>query len=67
MNIVLRLLAAVALAGTIVPALLYLGGTLSKDSMQWTMLAATVLWFGAVPWIGRAARRAAQTPSAEQR
>lgn len=62
MKTVLLTVATVALAGTLVPALLYLGGMLSKDSMQWVMLAATVVWFAVVPWI-KSARRAAPTPA----
>lgn len=50
------IVAAVALVGTIAPALLYLAGLVSKNDMQWLMLAATIVWFAAVPFCGRVAK-----------
>ena len=56
MKLILLILAATALIGTILPALLYLAGVLSKGNMQWSMLAATIVWFAVVPFCNRAAR-----------
>ena len=53
MRPVLLIVALAALLGTIAPAILYLADTLSKDAAQWSMLAATIVWFAAVPFCGR--------------
>jgi hypothetical protein len=54
MRSVLRLVSGVALAGTIVPPVLYFAGTLELDQVKLWMLAATVAWFGTAPfWLGR--------------
>ncbi|MBN2447594.1 MAG: hypothetical protein JXO22_12750 [Phycisphaerae bacterium] len=58
MKLALMTIAAIALIGTIVPSVLYLAGTLSKDTMQWLMLVATIVWFAAVPFCGRSAKPA---------
>ncbi|MBN1911524.1 MAG: hypothetical protein JW818_17415 [Pirellulales bacterium] len=43
-----------ALAGTILPSVAFLAGSVGLPSVQWTMLAATVVWFAATPlWMGR--------------
>ena len=60
MKSVLLMVAAAALVGTMLPALLYLAGQVSKDSMQWFMLAATIIWFAVVPFCNRGATRTAQ-------
>lgn len=43
-----------ALLGVIVPAILYLQGSLSLASVQTVMLISSVAWFGTVPlWLDR--------------
>jgi hypothetical protein len=50
----LQVLSFLALAGIIVPPVLYLAGSLGKPPMQAFMLWSTVLWFATVPfWMGR--------------
>jgi hypothetical protein len=45
---------AVALIGTILPAVLFLTGRLDLDQVKAWMLAATVVWFVATPlWMER--------------
>jgi hypothetical protein len=47
-----RLLALLALALTIVPALLFAAGHLSDGGMKLAMLVGTILWFAAAPrWL----------------
>ena len=52
-----KLFALLSLAGLaliIVPAFLYLGGSLDKPTMKMLMLAGTIAWFVTVPlWMGR--------------
>ena len=48
------LIGFIGLGLVIVPAILYLAGTLDKPAMKMLMLAGTVLWFVSVPfWMGR--------------
>jgi hypothetical protein len=47
---VARLVGLSALAGTIVPAALFMAGWLDHGSMQRVMLVAAVAWFAAAPW-----------------
>ena len=48
------LISLVGLALIIVPAFLYLGGSLDKPTMKMLMLAGTIGWFVTVPlWMGR--------------
>jgi hypothetical protein len=50
----LPLISMAGLALVIVPAVLYLTGTITKDLMTTLMLAGTVVWFVTAPlWIGR--------------
>lgn len=50
----LQALSWIALAGAIVPSVLFLTGQLSLDASKWWLLAATVAWFIATPlWMGR--------------
>jgi hypothetical protein len=43
-----------ALAGTILPPVLFFGGQLSIDAMKLWMLVATIAWFAATPvWMDR--------------
>ena len=54
MRRVLQLISWVALAGTIVPSVLYLAGRIDLDESKWALLAATIAWFIATPlWMGR--------------
>jgi hypothetical protein len=57
MKAVLWILAAAALIATILPAVLYLTGNLSKSDAQWFMLMATVVWFAVAPFCNRAGPR----------
>ena len=54
MRRILQIASVLALVGTIVPAVLFLGGTISLPATKTWMLASTVLWFATVPfWMGR--------------
>ncbi|MFT3829080.1 MAG: hypothetical protein QM691_05160 [Opitutaceae bacterium] len=54
MRTLAKLLSSIALAGTILPATLYLADLQTLDRVKLWMLAATVLWFSTVPfWMGR--------------
>jgi hypothetical protein len=47
----------IALAGTLVPSLLYLNGSLDLAAVKMWMLIATAAWFISVPiWMGRQTR-----------
>lgn len=56
MKAVAYIACAVALAGTLMPAVLYLGGTMPLDRAKLVMLAATVVWFVAAPIVDRQTR-----------
>ncbi len=49
MNAILKPISYVALAATLVPAILYLTGTIEHDAVKWAALAGTVLWFATCP------------------
>ena len=54
MRLAAQIASWVALAGTIVPALLFFSDRLDLDHVKTWMLAATVLWFVATPlWMER--------------
>lgn len=54
MRRILQVISALALAGTIVPAALYLGGGIELPVVKGWMLASTIAWFATVPfWMGR--------------
>jgi hypothetical protein len=54
MMAVVRLVSWFALAGTIVPAILFAGGQVTLDQTKAWMLAATVVWFATAPlWMDR--------------
>jgi len=54
MNKLLMALSYLGLLLVIVPALMYLSGSIEKSSMMTTMLVGTVLWFVTVPfWMGK--------------
>ena len=47
-----------ALAGTIVPSMIFLGGSTGLGPMKSFMLLAAIVWFVATPlWMGRAKAR----------
>ncbi len=49
-----KYLGIVALAGTILPAVLFMFKLLPLDTMKAVMLVATLVWFVTAPlWIGR--------------
>ena len=49
-----RLISLVALAGTILPPVMFFGGWMDLDTVKLWMLAGTVAWFAATPfWMGR--------------
>lgn len=54
MRTFLKTLSFLALAGTVVPAFLYLADIQTLDGVKLWMLLATVVWFATVPfWMGR--------------
>lgn len=54
MKRLLPMLSAIALMLVIVPACLYLAGSVDKPQMKGLMLIGTVLWFLTAPfWMGR--------------
>lgn len=53
---VLRGISLVALAGTIVPPVMYLVGAIELQPVKWWMFVAAVAWFAATPfWMDHAA------------
>ena len=49
-----RVLSWLALAGTIVPSILFFNGQITLDQTKLWMLAGTVLWFATAPvWMDR--------------
>lgn len=54
MRLVLQILSWTALAMTILPSMLFLGGKMELDAVKTAMVIATVLWFVVTPlWMGR--------------
>ncbi len=54
MRILLQIISYIALAGTILPSMLYFGETLNLDQTKWLMLLAAVVWFAVTPlWMNR--------------
>lgn len=50
MKAISKILAPLALAGTILPPVLFLFQRMGEGPMKWTMLAATMLWFATAPF-----------------
>jgi len=50
MRKLLQLASSLALAGIVIPPILYFGGRLAQDPMNVVMLVATILWFAATPF-----------------
>ena len=49
-----QLVSLAALAGTIVPPVLFFAGRMEIEPMKWAMLVAAVAWFAATPvWMDR--------------
>jgi len=56
MKPILIIVSLLALAGTILPALLFLGGAMQLSQVKTWMLVATITWFVTAPlWMGRKA------------
>ena len=54
MKRILQAISWIALAGTLVPSLLYLGGSLTLPQVKLWMMVGTLVWFGTVPcWMDR--------------
>ena len=54
MNKSLKLVSLAALSATIVPSFLYFAGAAGHDTVKWTALAGTAVWFFVTPlWMGR--------------
>ena len=54
MQLPAKIVSLIALAATIVPSTLYFAGAIGHDSVMWTALMGTALWFAATPlWMGR--------------
>ena len=54
MKTLAQIISWLALAATIIPALMYLTGGIELDRVKLWMLVATVVWFVTVPiWMGR--------------
>jgi hypothetical protein len=57
MRTMLQYVSWVVLLGAIVPALLFLGRTITLDQCKWIMVLATIAWFVVTPfWMGRETR-----------
>jgi hypothetical protein len=53
-RVILQAVSWAAFVSTVVPACLYLNGTMGLDTMKHATMAATVVWFAATPfWMGR--------------
>lgn len=52
---ILQLIGLAALAGSIVPACLFMAGRMDLDAMKTAMLVATIVWFIAIPLADRLA------------
>lgn len=52
MKAIAAAVSVIALAGTILPAGLFVAGHIELDAVKWWMLVATVVWFAAAPvWL----------------
>jgi len=57
MRILAQIISWLSLLGTLVPAIAFLAGRLTLDTMKTWMLVCTVVWFVSVPvWMDRAAK-----------
>ena len=54
MRIIMQVVSWLALAGTILPSILFYSGQIELGGLKTAMLIATVLWFSATAmWMGR--------------
>jgi hypothetical protein len=54
MRIILQAISALALVSTLMPAVLFMTGSLELPQVMTAMLVATVVWFIATPlWMGK--------------
>lgn len=54
MNHILKPLSLLALAGVIVPCLLFFAGIIDHQMVKWISLLSTIVWFAVTPfWMGR--------------
>jgi hypothetical protein len=54
MRTIMQVISWLALAGTILPAILFYQGRIELGGLKWAMLVATLLWFTATSmWMGR--------------
>lgn len=49
MKPVLQILSWTALAGTVVPSMVYCAGGMDLNLVKWIMLLSTILWFAVTP------------------
>ena len=53
-RLIAQIISWAALAATIVPAMLYVGGGMGLPQVKTWMLVATAVWFASTPvWMGR--------------
>ncbi len=50
MKPLLQLISWLALAGTILPSIFYFLGSMELDTVKWSMLLATIVWFVTTPF-----------------
>jgi hypothetical protein len=49
---ILVIVSLLSLVALMLPAILFLGGRMELNTVQWVMLVATVVWFAtATPWL----------------
>lgn len=54
MDIGIKIVSAIALACTVLPAAVYAAGAMDLQLVKWTALIGTIAWFAtAVMWMGR--------------
>jgi hypothetical protein len=54
-RILLQTISGIALAGTILPSVMYVAGRMDLAASKGWLLAATIVWFVVTPlWMGRA-------------
>jgi hypothetical protein len=50
MKLALQIISYIALAGTILPSILYTAQVIDQDLVKWVMLISTILWFVTSPF-----------------
>jgi len=52
MRLILQIVSLLALIVLTLPSILFLAGRMELDSVKWTMLIASIVWFiAATPWM----------------